>query len=81
MINTEEVIVAGVSQKLVMTWDPESNELMKELETLKDLVSQVMEAFSKMASQLPDEFLNNPDLSNMDFKDLFKDLEDIQKSI
>jgi len=56
-------------------------ELMKELETLKDLVSQVMEAFSKMASQLPDEFLNSPELSGMDFKDLFKDLEEIQKKL
>ncbi len=56
-------------------------ELMKELESLKDLVSQVMEAFSKMASQLPDEFLNSPELSGMDFKDLFKDLEEIQKKL
>ena len=61
---------------------PESLQaLMKELESLKDLVSQVMEAFSKMASQLPDEFINNPELSNLDFKDLFKDLEDIQKRL
>ena len=55
--------------------------LMKELESLKDLVSQVMEAFSKMANQLPDEFINNPELSNLDFKDLFNDLEEIQKRL
>jgi Domain of unknown function (DUF4175) len=55
--------------------------LMKELENLKDLISQVMEAFSKMASQLPDEFINNPELSNLDFKDLFNNLEEIQKRL
>ena len=61
---------------------PEAREaLMKELESLKDLVSQVMEAFSKMANQLPDEFINNPELSNLDFKNLFEDLNEIQKKL
>jgi hypothetical protein len=55
--------------------------LSKELEKLKDLISQVMEALSKMATQLPDEFINSPELSGLDFQDLFKDLEEIQKRL
>lgn len=55
--------------------------LMKELEKLKDLISQVMEALSRMAFQLPDEFVNSPDLKGLEFQDLFKDLEEIQKKL
>jgi hypothetical protein len=55
--------------------------LMKELEKLKDLISQVMEALSQMATQLPDEFINSPELSGLDFQDLFKDLDEIQKQL
>ena len=55
--------------------------LLKELEKLRDLVSQVMEALSRMAPQLPDEFINSPELSGMDFQDLFKDLEEIAKKL
>jgi hypothetical protein len=61
---------------------PEALEaLSKELEKLKDLVYQVMEALSRMATQLPDEFINSPELSGLDFHDLFKDLEEIQKKL
>ena len=55
--------------------------LLKELEKLKDLVSRVMEALSRMAMQLPDEFINSPDLSGLDLQDLFKDLEEIQQKL
>jgi hypothetical protein len=55
--------------------------LLKELEKLRELVSQVMEALSRMAPQLPDEFINSPELSGMDFQDLFKDLEEIAKKL
>ena len=55
--------------------------LLKELEKLKDLISRVMEALSRMATQLPDEFINSPDLSGLDLQDLFKDLEEIQQKL
>ena len=55
--------------------------LLKELEKLKDLISRVMEALSRMAMQLPDEFINSPDLSGLDLQDLFKDLEEIQQKL
>jgi hypothetical protein len=56
-------------------------DLMKELKKLKNLISQVMEALSKMATQLPDAFINSPELRALDFQDLFKDLDDIQKKL
>jgi hypothetical protein len=55
--------------------------IMKELKKLVDLLRSVMEAMSKMATRLPDEFMNNPDLSGLDFQDFFKDLEEIQKNL
>ena len=61
---------------------PESlNAAMKELEKLKELISSVMEALSKMATRLPDEFMNSQELSGLDFQDLFKDLEEIAKKL
>ncbi len=38
-------------------------------------------ALSKMATRLPDEFINSQELSGLDFQDLFKDLEEIQKKL
>ena len=55
--------------------------MMKELEKLKQLLNTVMEALSRMATQLPDEFINSSELSGLEFQDLFKDLDDIQKNL
>ena len=54
---------------------------MKELEKLRELLSSVMEALGKMATRLPDEFINSQELSGLDFQDLFKDLEEIAKKL
>jgi hypothetical protein len=62
--------------------NPEAlQELLKEVDKLKDLIAQVMEAMSRMATQLPDEFINSPELSGLDFQDLFKDLEEIRQKL
>ena len=55
--------------------------MMKELNELRQLLQTVMEALSKMATQLPDEFVNSPELSDLEFQDLFKDLEEIEKKL
>ena len=61
---------------------PEALEaMMKELDKLRQLLQTVMDALSKMATQLPDEFINSPELRGMDFQDLFKDLDEIQKRL
>jgi hypothetical protein len=61
---------------------PEARQdMLQELEKLKDLISQVMEAMGKMTTQLPDEFVNSPELSELEFQDFFKDLEEIQKKL
>ena len=54
---------------------------LKELKQLEDLLRQVMEAMTKMANRLPEEFVNSPDLQGMDFQDLFQDLEEIRKKL
>ena len=55
--------------------------VMKELRKLEELLRSVMDALSKMATRLPDEFVNSQELSGLDFQDLFKDLEEIQKKL
>ena len=54
---------------------------MKELKKLEELLRSVMDALSKMATRLPEEFINSQELSGLDFQDLFKDLEEIQKKL
>jgi hypothetical protein len=56
-------------------------DLLEEVDKLKDLIAQVMQAMSQMATQLPDEFINSPQLSGLDFQDLFKDLEEIRQML
>jgi hypothetical protein len=55
--------------------------VMKELKSLEDLIRTVMEAMSKLATRLPEEFINSQDVSGMDFQDLFQDLNEIQKKL
>ena len=54
---------------------------MKELKKVEDLLRSVMDALSKLATGLPDEFINSQELSGLDFQDYFKDLEEIQKKL
>ena len=55
--------------------------VLRELKQLEDLLRQVMEAMTKLANRLPEEFVNSPDLQGMDFQDLFQDLEEIRKKL
>ncbi len=55
--------------------------VMKELKKLEELLHSVMEALSKLATKLPDEFINSEELKGLDFQDLFKDLQEIQKRL
>jgi hypothetical protein len=56
-------------------------EALKELKKLTELLRSIMDALTRMAPQLPDEFANSPDLGGLDFQDLFQDLEEIQKKL
>jgi hypothetical protein len=56
-------------------------ELLREVDKLQDLITRVMEAMSRMATQLPDEFINSPELSGLNFQDLFKDLEEMRQKL
>ena len=55
--------------------------VMKELRKLEELLYSVMDALSKLATKLPDEFINSDELKGLDFQDLFKDLQEIQKRL
>jgi len=50
---------------------------MKELKKLEELLRSFMEALSRLANKLPDEFMNSPELQGLNFQDLFQDLEKI----
>ncbi|NWF55626.1 MAG: DUF4175 family protein [Syntrophaceae bacterium] len=57
------------------------DEALKELKKLAELLHSIMEAMTRLAPQLPDEFLNSPELSGLDFQDLFSDLEQLRKKL
>ncbi|MGE5253743.1 MAG: DUF4175 family protein, partial [Planctomycetaceae bacterium] len=57
------------------------DEALKELKKLQELLRSIMEAMTRMAPQLPDEFINSPELSGLDFQDLFSGLEELQKKL
>ena len=55
--------------------------VMKELRKLEELLRSVMETLGKMATRLPEEFINSQEMNGLDFQDLFKDLEEIQNRL
>ncbi len=61
--------------------DKDKQALMKELDKLEELIRQVMDALTKMAGALPDEFVNSPEMQGLDFQDLFSDLKDIREKL
>jgi hypothetical protein len=56
-------------------------EILKELDKLQDLIQSVMEALGKLASRLPDEFINSPEVQGLQFQDLFKELREIRQRL
>jgi hypothetical protein len=55
--------------------------LMEELLELKDLLSRVMEALRDAAAPLPEELAGSPDLSGLDFQEMFEALEEMEKKL
>ncbi len=55
--------------------------IMKELKKLEELLRSVMEALGKLATRLPDEFINSQELSGLEFQDLFSDLDEMYKKL
>jgi hypothetical protein len=56
-------------------------QVMKELKKLEELLRSVMDALSKMATRLPDEFINSQELAGLEFQDLFKDLDEMYQKL
>ena len=55
--------------------------ITKELKALEELIRSVMEALAKLAPELPEEFVNLPELQGLDFQDFLKDLEEVHKKL
>ena len=55
--------------------------ITKELKALEELIRSVMEALAQLAPELPEEFMNVPELQGFEFQDLLKELEDIHKKL
>lgn len=54
---------------------------LKELGKLGELLKNVMDALTRLATQLPDEFLNSDALNDLNFQDLFQGLDQIRKKL
>jgi len=79
--NRHRRLIESLQERTDSFGPEELQELIEEIDKLKDLISQVMEALSRMANQLPDEFINSPALGDLEFQDLFKDLQQIQEKL
>jgi hypothetical protein len=55
--------------------------LTSQLKKLEDLLRTVMDALSRLATRLPDEFVNSQELSGLEFQDMFGDLSEMYKRL
>lgn len=55
--------------------------LMKELRKIEELLRSVMDALSKFATGLPDEFINSQELQGLDLQNMFSDLEELRRKL
>ena len=55
--------------------------ITKELKALEELIRSMMEALAKLAPELPQEFMNLPELQGFDFQDFLKDLAEIREKL
>ncbi|MBI5439638.1 MAG: DUF4175 family protein [Deltaproteobacteria bacterium] len=54
---------------------------LRELQKLSELLRSVMQAMSQLAPRLPDEFVNSPELADLDFKDFFSELDELRQKL
>lgn len=69
-------------EKLAQTRDQQLlNELLQQLQDLAQALNAMMNQLAQMADQLPDEFLNNPNVQNLEFSDMAEALEKIREHL
>jgi hypothetical protein len=54
---------------------------LKELAELQQLINKLMEALTKMADKLPDDFMNSDALKGMEFQDMFQGMDKIAEML
>jgi soluble cytochrome b562 len=79
--NREKRLLESLNDLKGQMTDKDVQRLMKELDKLEELIRQVMEAMTKMAGALPDEFVNSPEMQALDFQELFSDLKNIREKL
>jgi hypothetical protein len=57
------------------------DQLMKQLEELSQALNSLMNQLSQMANQLPDEFLNNPNMKNLELGNMAEAMEKIREAL
>ncbi|MBI3014640.1 MAG: DUF4175 family protein [Candidatus Tectomicrobia bacterium] len=66
--------------QLAQKFDPNlMRSLMDTLGKLQNLMQQMMESLSQLARQMPDEFINQMSGETLNFGDLFRDLQELQR--
>lgn len=56
-------------------------EALRELAKLQQLISKLMNALTKLADKLPDDFINSDALKTMEFQDMFQGLDRIARKL
>ena len=66
--------------QLAQKFDPNlMRALMDTLAKLQNLMQQMMDSLSQLARQMPDEFMNQMSGQTLDFGELFRDLQELQR--
>ncbi len=81
MRNRQKRLLESLNDLKGKPTDKELDALMKELDKLEELIRSVMDAMSKLAGGLPDDFINSPDLQGLNFQDMFSDLKEIRERL
>ncbi len=61
--------------------DKKLDDVLKEISRLANLLSSLQQSLSKLATQLPDEFLNSDALRGLNFSQMFSALDEIRKKL
>lgn len=79
--NRERNLLATLEELKGKLSKPGLEAALKELNQLRQLLSSLMDAMTKMAGRLPEDFVNSDALGNLEFQDLFKGLDEIEKRL
>ena len=79
LVKSQERMLESLQQ--LKSGDKALDEVLKELSQLAQQLASLQQALSKMATQLPDEFVNSEAMRGLQFSDMFSTLNEIRQKM